>query len=409
MFVLALACIMLVPYLGVSSSHCFGLQRFLGCIDDSLVHLLKMRRVMIAMWHNRLNKLLFLLMSCLFFAAQVQAAKVGNLYTAKLLVAEQSVKADPALVGKALSQVLVKVSGRNEVVSNPQVKLALAEPDPYIQQFSYQATTIPLQTEDGREVLAQQLRIDFSPQLIDQLLSDGGIKPLGGTRPSLLLWIVEERGGNREYLGRDEDPVFATMLSRAEQRGLPIFRPLMDLEDEQALPVSDAWGFFADSIRKASARYQADAIMVGRIYRDHKGSWNSQWQLIWPQEVLGFEGQGESLEEQLASVIERSADRLFADFFKPSSGYDEGGIRVQITGVRGLDDYFQITNYLKELPAVSAVVLQSLAADQLIIRLMVDGSIKQIQNSIALNQRFRPEMVFTPESDGPLLRYHWQE
>ncbi|MEH6811611.1 MAG: DUF2066 domain-containing protein [Motiliproteus sp.] len=345
----------------------------------------------------------------MFFGSQVQAAKVDNLYSAKLLVAEQSVKADPALVGKALAQVLVKVSGRNEVVSNPQVKAALASPDPYIQQFSYLGTNIPAQTEDGREVLAQQLRIDFSAPLIDQLLIDGGIKPLGITRPGVLLWIVEERGGIREYLGRDEDPVFVAMLSRAEQRGLPIFRPLMDLEDEQALPVSDAWGFFADSIRKASARYQADAIMVGRIYQGQNGGWNSQWQLIWPQEVLGFEGRGVSLEEQLASAVETSADRLFAGFFKSSSGYDEGGIRMHISGVRGLDDYFQITNYLKDLPAVSAVMLQLLAADQLVIRLMVDGSIKQIENSIALNQRFRPEMVFNPETDGPQLRYHWQE
>ncbi|MCW8887382.1 MAG: DUF2066 domain-containing protein, partial [Motiliproteus sp.] len=201
---------------------------------------------------------------------------------------------------------------------------------------------------------------------------------------------------------------FATMLDRAELRGLPIFRPLMDLQDEQALPVSDAWGFFADSIRKASARYQSDAIMVGRLYRDHSGAWKSQWQLIWPQEVMGFDGSGDALEQQLALAVETAADRLFADYVKPSHGFDEGGLRVQVSGVKGLDDYFQISNYLKELPAVSAVMLQSLQQDQLVLRLLVDGSAKQIQNSITLNQRFRPDVDFGATDDS-VLRYRWQE
>ena len=340
----------------------------------------------------------------------IQAAQVSDLYTAQILVAEQSVKADPSLVAKAMRQVIVKVSGRKDVVTHPQIKAALADPERFTQQFSYQNTAIPMQTADGREVVAQQLRIDFIPELIDQLLDDAHVRPLGASRPGILLWIVEERGGQREYLGRDEDPVFASMLNKAEERGLPIFRPMMDLEDEQALPVSDAWGFFADSIRKASARYQSDAVLVGRIYRDNGGRWKSQWQLVWPQDVLSFDGNGASLELQLASAVEAAADRLFADFVKPSSGFDEGGIEMQIEGVAGLDDYFQIVNYLSELPAIRELKIQALHDDLLVLRLAVDGSLKQVQSSIALNQRFKSQLDFSGgEMDSATLIYYWQE
>ncbi|OMH25883.1 hypothetical protein BGP75_25565 [Motiliproteus sp. MSK22-1] len=324
-------------------------------------------------------------------------------------MAEQSVKADPSLVGKAMEQVLVKVSGRKDVVTHPLLRAALADSNRYIQQFSYQSTAIPMQTEDGREVLAEQLRIDFSSGLIDQLLSDANIRPLGATRPSVLLWIVEERGGNREYLGRSEDPIFTSMLNKASERGLPIYRPLMDLEDEQALPVSDAWGFFADSIRKASSRYQSDAIMVGRIYRDQAGDWKSQWQIIWPQEIVNFEGRGQALDSQLASAVEFAADRLFADFVKPSSGFDDGGILLQIEGVSGLDDYFQVSNYLKELPAIRDFKIHALQGEQLVLRLTIDGSVKQVQSSIALNQRFKPPVGYYQESGSNILIYHWQK
>ncbi len=353
--------------------------------------------------------LLLVALLMLIGLSNARAARVADLYTAQILVAEQSVKADPSLVARAMRQVLIKVSGRPSVVSNPQLKAALAAPDPFIQQFSYQSTAIPMQTEDGREVLAQQLRIDFSQQLVDQLLSDAGVRPLGATRPGVLLWIVEERSGGREYLGRNEDPVFVAMLNRAEERGLPVFRPLMDMEDEQALPVSDAWGFFADSIRRASARYQADAILVGRIYRDRRGGWNSQWQLLWPQEVQAFEGAGRSLEEQLAFAVETTADRVFADFVKPSSGLDEDGVQMQIDGVNGLDDYFRITNYLKELPAVRDVQVSSLSEDRLVLRLIVDGSVRQVESSVGLNQRFRPQVSFQTRTGAPVLNYRWQD
>ena len=351
---------------------------------------------------------LFFFVNC-FATSPVWAARVTDLYTAQILVAEQSVKADPSLVGKAMEQVLVKVSGRKDVVTHPLLRGAIAESNRYIQQFSYQNTAIPMQTKDGREVLAQQLRIDFSSDLIDQLLSDANVRPLGTSRPGVLLWIVEERGGNREYLGRNEDPVFTSMLNMASERGLPIYRPLMDLEDEQALPVSDAWGFFADSIRRASTRYQSDAIMVGRIYRDLAGDWKSQWQLIWPQEVVNFEGRGQALDTQLASAVEFAADKLFADFVKPSSGYDDGGVLLQVEGVSGLDDYFQVSNYLKELPSIRKIKIHALQGEQLILKLTIDGSMKQVQSSIALNQRFKPPIGYQQENGANILIYSWQK
>ncbi len=361
---------------------------------------------------NRISTLL-LMVFCMLSIGNAQGARVTGLYTAQLLVAEQSAQVPTGLIATAMRQVIVKVSGRKDLASHPLIRTALESPNPYVQKFSYQATTIPINTDDGRQVLAQRLSLEFSPMLVDQLLIDAGIQPLGATRPSVLLWIAEERGGRREYLGRDEDPVFAAMLARARERALPIFRPLMDLEDEQALPVSDAWGFFADSIRRASSRYQADAILVGRLYTDPGGGWRSQWQLIWPQEVIGFSGRGQALDEQLASAIEFAADRLFADFVRPSSGFDQGGVKMQVDGVADLDDYFQITNYLLELPAISAVSVQSLQADQLTLRLQVDGSVKQVQGAIGLNQRFIPQFGFAMEGaqqgQSELLSYRWRE
>lgn len=336
-------------------------------------------------------------------AAPALAARVEGLYNAQLLVAEQSIRVDPALASQALEQVVVKVTGRRDLLASPRLRQQMADPLRLIQQFSYQSTTRPMATADGREVLAQRLNIDFNPQLIDRMLADAGIRPLGATRPGVLVWIIEERQGGREYLGRSEDPVFDAMLTRARERGLPIFRPLMDLEDEQALPVGDAWGFFGDSILRASQRYQADSVLVGRVYRD--GGWKSEWLLLRGGDSFSFVGQGDSLSAHLASAVDLTADQLFADFVAPV-GLTESGVTLRVEGVRGLDDYFRVVDYLRDQAAVLRVNIRGVAGEVLTLNLEIDGSLSQLQAVIGLNNRFQPGLE-APAAEGAVLNYRW--
>jgi len=343
----------------------------------------------------------------LLLCSSAQASRLGELYTAELLVAQQSVRIAPELVGQALQQVLVKVSGRRDSIEQPAIVAALGEASRYIQKFSYQSTQQPLTTDDGREVLAHRLSIDFERTLVNQLLASAGLRPLGSVRPGVLVWLLEERDAQREFLGRDEDPVFGAMKQRARERGLPVFRPLMDLEDQQALPVGDAWGFFRESITQASNRYQADSILVGRLYRNPTGDWVSQWLLLKPDDdSQSFEGQGVGLNEHLSSAVDLAADRLFANFVGPLGELDPGSLVLEIEAVTSIDDYFQITQYLQELPAVKAFTLQNLDGDRLLLQLQIEGAASQLRGAIGLNRRFKALPAYT---DGPQtqLNYRW--
>jgi hypothetical protein len=263
-------------------------------------------------------------------AGSTWAAKVNQLYLAQLLVSEQSVDVTPAQLRAGLSQIIIKVSGRRDSIAHPDIKQAMTHPKTYLRQFSYRSTTIPITTADNREVLAQRLRLELDRKLVDDLLINAGIRPMGTNRPAVLVWIIEERNSHRQYLGSEDDPVLAPMMIRARERGLPLYRPLMDLVDERALPVSDAWGFFQDSILSASARYRSDSVLTGKVYRTQQGGWRSQWQLLWRGRSIKFEAQGLSLEEQLASAVDQTADHLFVDFVEPAQGHDEDGILLQV-------------------------------------------------------------------------------
>ena len=341
-------------------------------------------------------------------AAPAQAVRVTALYSTELLVAQQSMQVEPELGGRALSQVLIKVSGRQDILGAPPIQAALRAPQAYIQQFSYQSAGVSLPNEAGLEVPAQRLKIDFIAQLVDQLLNQAGYRPLGAERPGVLVWLVEERGQRREFLGREEDPAFAPMRERARQRGLPIFRPLMDLQDQNALPVADAWGFFADTVQAASMRYQADAVLVGRLY-PAGGGWQSRWMLLRNGERSLFDGRGVSLEDHLSAAVDQTAERVFADFVASAADGGAQGVLVEVGGVRRFDDYAAVVDYLRELSLVRAVMLSEQSADVLTLSLQLNGSLKQLQSAIALNNRFqRQSEPLQPYSDAQ-LSYRWSQ
>src|SRR5262249_34995195 len=55
------------------------------------------------------------------------------------------------------------------------------------------------------------------------------------------------------------------IAAAADERGLPIAWPLLDLEDLNAVTSTDVWGGFDDRIVAASARYRADARLIRRV------------------------------------------------------------------------------------------------------------------------------------------------
>ena len=105
----------------------------------------------------------------------------------------------------------------------------------------------------------------------------------GPERPLTLLWIAVDDGvGGRALLGANEigraralptpaddgaahDGPRREIAAAADERGLPIAWPLLDLEDLNAVSFIDVWGRFEDRILAASVRYRADAVLIGRV------------------------------------------------------------------------------------------------------------------------------------------------
>ncbi|WP_428033590.1 DUF2066 domain-containing protein [Amphritea sp.] len=358
------------------------------------------------MMRNLCNALLMLLLTVI--CSLGQAATVKGLYSAELLVPEQLTQPAVEQLRSGLKEVLVKVSGRSNVVNKPAVVNALQQPAAWLNQFGYQATQTPVSAGDGREVLGQRLLLEFDPVLIDQLLQQSGMRAIGHARPVMLVWLVQQRGAaSRDFVSHDSQ-IYTELQQQADLRGLPLSIPLLDLNDQNALDVSDLWGFFRAPIEQASVRYQPDGILVGRLLQSSGGAWQTEWLLIKEGQARAISPSG-SLSEQLKQVINDTADFALASLGASRFDYVETGLQLEVTNIVEIEDYLQLLDYLRQLPPVDAVRVSGVDADRVLFRVELQGGVQALEQAVRLNPRMSPMPRMSNAGAETVYAYRWQQ
>ena len=182
--------------------------------------------------------------------------------------------------------------------------------------------------------------------------------------------------------------------------------PLLDLNDQQAVSPGDLWGGFEAPVMQASARYRADAVLVGRLEQQASGAWSSRWQLYYQGRDQQFSPVG-SLSEQLATVVDSVSDQLLSSLAQPAGEYVEEGIVLEVSRLSSIADYLALLDYLRELPPVDKVLPSQLEADRVTLRVQVQGGVAALQEAIRLNPRIQSDVLQTA-AEGEPLYYRWQ-
>jgi hypothetical protein len=341
------------------------------------------------------------------------AAEVSGLYETELQVFSQkrSERAKAMLAG--LAEVLVKVSGRRDAAQVKGVAQAISHPAKFLQQYRYRALS-----DEQREQALQEAALDgvvgaepqivlfrFDHAAVDKLLRDNGLPVWGATRPSTLAWLAVQDEGQRYLLGSDSSEPARELLTReARRRGLALLLPLMDLQDQQALPFADVWGGFRDPILRASARYRTESILIGRMYRTTGGEWQAQWTLLESGQTQSWAAAGalpvEVIDEGVSGAIEVLASR-----YAPVAGEQSGLMPLTIVDVRTLRDYARVTQYLESLQQVEHVQVSRVEADQVTFELDVEGGPEAIAQTIALGHVLQPYQAMPTDTSGELVNW----
>lgn len=279
----------------------------------------------------------------------------------------------------ALATVLVRVTGSRQAAFDPQL-LALAGDKDIV-------------TSRGTSAGGQTL-VGFNPRLINQALGSLKWPVWGAERPLTLLWVAVDDGvGGRALLGANEAPselsramaeqlkgIRAELNAVADERGLPIALPLLDLEDLGAVTPADVWGLFDDRVKQASTRYRADAVLIGKIRPDVTGT-EVQWLLIRGGERRLLEGVG------VRDGLDAIADLYAVDL---GSTGDAATTLISVLDVGSSADYGRVMSYLESLSVLQSVDVESLERGVLSLRVDARGGAPVLERVLALGGVLSP-------------------
>ena len=335
----------------------------------------------------------FVLYLCLL-SFNAFAVNVSDLYRISVAVDDQSEESRSQGVQWAFQQLLIKVSGYQEVLENPVLVAASNNANRYMQGFSYHQDTVDDQV---------YLQAWFSKALLIPLMRRAQAPVWGENRPLLLNWLAVEAStistdsevdtSSQIEAGRllisEQVPEWQARLGRAfSERGLPILWPMNDLEDQTALPLEQLWWLVSESIVEASVRYQTDAVLAGKLNQSAEGIWQYEGLLVQGEQRLDILTEGDSPLTALTNVSTQ-VGRFFADQFAIKSDPMNGraGIRVLVKKVKDFSDYSKVLAYLQSISGVRLVEVAQVDGDNLELYLYLEGKWDKVQRIIRLDNK----------------------
>jgi hypothetical protein len=156
------------------------------------------------------------------------------------------------------------------------------------------------------------------------------------------------------------------------RRGLPVSFPLLDTIDLQNLSFSDIWGGFDDPLIAASERYEADAILVGRIRA--ASSQRNRWSFYFGGEERSWTGEPEL-------VLGVVADMLAAEFAISGNAVPES-VDLSIAGIDTVEAFGAVQNLLAGTNVIEKFSIVEIEGDRVRFRIEAVGGAERLRRAL---------------------------
>lgn len=203
----------------------------------------------------------------------LNAVEVKGLYEIELIANSQSAEDRTHAVKQAMYAVLSRVLVSEDISKIPVVQQALASAQNYVRQSQFSL----ISADEQPETDARLLRVQFDEDQLMEVMRKSQVGIWSEIRPETLVWLVVDEDGSRQFYNADSMPELESALAFASKvKGLPLIFPMLDLEEQQKISVSEVLGADSRNLLAVSARYEVTSIMAGRIARK-AGCWQGEW------------------------------------------------------------------------------------------------------------------------------------
>ncbi len=320
-----------------------------------------------------------------------QAADIQGLYEAQVPVKTQVQAERFQVYPDAMAQVIIKISGDTTAPERPLLAATVKGARRLVQQYSYVELVegeSPALAEQG---YTHKLVVQFDGESLTNKLVEAGVPLWGRTRPEVLVLLAIEDREVRYVLAANASAEMESYVDDAAQRrGLPTLLPLMDLEDQRYFSFADIWGGFYSSIQPVVERYGADAVLIGRLFRENNGIWQARWSLFDGKDRTHWTTQADTQRLVVDSGIDGAADLIALRFAEVFSVDTNSTISIGVSGVVDLTAYASVLDYLQALDGVSGVRVKEVKGTDMLFDIALLTSRESLSRDIALGTTLLP-------------------
>ena len=373
--------------------------------------------------NNQYRSSTFIQLLLLFFLVAVslplQATTLKKLYEVSVPVFSQSSKEQAEATNKAFEQLLIRVTGKKNIAELEEGQALLRDARRYIRSFRYEVIepkpveepqpveepVAPLEFNENQFMVepplpdsvlpveplepqpTQNLVIIFDEKAVKNSLWKSKLPVWGKTRPATLIWLaIQDEESRRLVDVSSSQNLIEQLEENAKRRGLPVLYPLLDLEDQININVTDVWGGFKDPVLRASERYQPEAIVAARVYFNPQGVWESRWSFYQGSEEQQWRTVAMDLSTTLEQAVDELADRLAERYAHVPTSGDENRTLVYVADINNLADYNKVSRYLSGLSVVKQAFVTQVNANELVYQLDLRGSRGSLKQAISLSK-----------------------
>lgn len=305
-----------------------------------------------------INRVVFVLLLGLALPALAQRAEgsraaASGVYEAEVPVRSQGDAERNAAYGRALSQVLGKLSGERNPGARPGLGEELRQARDYVQSFDYRQDAG--RSANGTASFGTTLVVRFRPDMVNELAARTGVPVWPEPRPRPVLWLAIDDGSGPRLVGLQQNNAARSILDRARERGYRLGLP-QGTAAEQAM-AGAIWRGDTAAIARISRAYTPPMQLVGKLYRAGNG-WRADWIFVDNGRVLARNSSSDAdARRTMAAGADMAANALirrYARATRPAS--PPGDVRITVEGVQSAADYLRLLAWLERHEQVGAVI-----------------------------------------------------
>lgn len=326
-------------------------------------------------------------------------------YTAEVPVTSQESRERDAALGRALAQVLVRVSGDLAAPNDPVAQRALRVAETLVVAAEYRDVE---ELAGGVPVQRQLLAASFDPDAVDALVVAAGLPLWAGERPRPMLWLAVDDGGGAgpRLVSAQQINVVKPLAQRGLERGVRLLLPAGTAVEQPA--AGSIWALDAAAVNVLSSRYGARVQLLGKVGRAGADGWTSEWLLAeGGTELARWSVTDPSPQRAIAAGADRAADTLAARQAQRVAAGQPEVLDVELLGIDSASAWLELAGYLQSLPVLQGLDVIEARPEALRIRLDLAVDRARFEALLAGSGRLLPvtEVASSDAGRRPLVRY----